>query len=191
MKFLWVSRWVPMGPYGIPMGFLDLPTTKDVLRCWSVRPCVVIVVQSFSCISIGIFQGSCRFPLGVLWDFIWWSCRFPLGVLWDLYWVHDNDDNDVVAVVVAVVADVVAVVSGDDDDGDGEGNDCNTKNGENMAYCQNSSLSMYASVSMSMSTSMSMSMYVSTYISMYVSMYMYVSSATPMGSLWDSYRLPR
>ena len=74
------------------MGFLDRPTTEDVLRCWSVRPCVVIVVQSFSCISIGILQGS---------------CRFPIGVLWDLYWAHDNDDNDVGAVVAAVAADVV------------------------------------------------------------------------------------
>ena len=53
-------------PYGTPMGSLwdsyRLPrqtNNNNVLRCWSVRPCVVIVVQSFF-LSIAI-------PMAFLW----------------------------------------------------------------------------------------------------------------------------
>ena len=74
-------------PYGTPIGFLDRPTTNDVLRCWSVRPCVVIVAQSF-------FGGYYRIPIGLLWDSYWFMTMMI------------NDD----VVVVAVVVDVVAAV---------------------------------------------------------------------------------
>ena len=64
--------------YGNHMEFLDRPTTQYVLRCRSVLSFVVIVVYSFSCLIIGIFQGSYRIPIGLLKVFAQslWSSSF-------------------------------------------------------------------------------------------------------------------
>ena len=45
-------------PYGTPIGFLNI-----VPRCWSIRPCVVIVAQSFFSFQYGFLSLSYGFPI--------------------------------------------------------------------------------------------------------------------------------